>query len=122
MEEAITALKKGKLPGVDIIPAELIHASGKDMVDVLTSICNIVWKTGKWPRSCTQSLIITLPKKGNLKIIRSLISHPSKVLLRIILNRLKPEAEKIIAEEQAGFRAKRSTMEQVFNLRILGEK
>ena len=52
----------------------------------------------------------------------SLISHPSKVMLNIILNRLQPQAEEIIAEEQAGFRAGRSTSEQIFNLRILCEK
>ena len=43
-------------------------------------------------------------------------------MLKIILNRLKPQAEKIIAEEQAGFRAGRSTTKQIFNLRILCEK
>ena len=43
-------------------------------------------------------------------------------MLKIILNRLKPQAQKIIAEEQAGFRAGRSTTEQIFNLRILYEK
>ena len=43
-------------------------------------------------------------------------------MLKIILSRLKPQAEKIIAEEQAGFRAGRSTIEQIFNLRILCEK
>ena len=52
----------------------------------------------------------------------SLISHPSKVMLKTILNRLKPQAEKIIAEDQAGFRAERSTIEQIFNLCILWEK
>ena len=52
----------------------------------------------------------------------SLVSHPSKAMLTIILNRLKPQAEKIIAEEQAGFRAERSNTEQIFNFRILGEK
>ena len=75
----------------------------------------------------TQSLIITLPKKGNLQLCQnyrtiSLISHSSKVMLKVILNRLKPKAEEIIAEEQAGFRAGRSTTEQIFNLRILCEK
>ena len=75
----------------------------------------------------TQSLVITLPKKGNLQQCQnyrtiSFISHPSKVMLKIILNRLKPQAEKIIAEEQAGFRAVRSSTEQIFNLRILCEK
>ena len=43
-------------------------------------------------------------------------------MLKIILNRLKPQAEKIIAEEQAGFRVGRSTTEQIFNLRIFCEK
>ena len=43
-------------------------------------------------------------------------------MLKVILNRLKPQAEKIIAEEQAGFRAGRSTTEQIFSLRILCEK
>ena len=47
--------------------------------------------------------------------------YSSKVMLKIILNRLKPQAEKIIAKEQAGFRAGRSTTEQIFNLRILCE-
>ena len=51
----------------------------------------------------------------------SLIGHPSRVMLKVILNRLKPQAE-VIAEEQAGFRAGRSTTEQIFNLRILCEK
>ena len=72
-------------------------------------------------------MIITLPKKGNLQICNnyrtiSLISHPSKVMLKVLLNRLKPQAEEIIAEEQAGFRIGRSTTEQIFNLRIICEK
>ena len=74
-----------------------------------------------------QSLSITLPKKGNLQLCQnyrtiSLISHSSKVMLKVILNRLKPQAEDIIAEVQAGFRAGKSTTEQIFNLRILCEK
>ena len=48
--------------------------------------------------------------------------HPRKVMLRIVLNRLKPQEEKIIAEEQAGFRAGKSITEQIFNLCILCEK
>ena len=74
-----------------------------------------------------QSLVITFPKKGNLQQCQnyrtiSLISHPSKVMLKIVLNKLKLQVEKIITEEQAGFRAGRSTTEQFFNLRILCEK
>ena len=97
------------------------------MIDVLTEICNRIWRTGEWPTPWTQSLIITLPKKGNLQLCQNyrticLISHSSKVMLKVILNRLKPQAEEKIAEEQAGFRAGRSTTEHIFNLRILCEK
>ena len=71
--------------------------------------------------------MIPLPKKGNLKQCQnyrtiSLISHPSKVMLRVILNRLKSKAEELLSEEQAGFRAGRSTVEQIFNCRVLIEK
>ena len=97
------------------------------MTDMLLIICNQIWQTGEWPAPWTQSLIITLPKKGNQQLCQnyltiSLISHPSKVMLRILLNRLKPQAEEIIKEEQAGFRTGRSTTERIFNLRILYEK
>ena len=127
VEAAVKALKMGKSAGVDNIPAELVQAGGKAMIDILTTICNKIWKTGEWLATWTQSLVITLPKKGNLQLcqnyrIISLISHPNKVMLKIILNRLQPQAEEIIAEEQAGFRAGRSTTEQIFSLRILGEK
>ena len=54
--------------------------------------------------------------------ITTLIPHPSKILLRIILNRLIPQAEQILAEEQAGFRKSRSTIEQIINSRIIMEK
>ena len=97
------------------------------MIDVLTEICNRIWRTEEWSTPWTQSLIITLPKKGNLQLCQnyrtiSLISHSSKVMLKVFLNRLKPQAEEIIAEEQAWFRAGRSTTKQIFNLRILCEK
>ena len=122
MEAAVKALKMGKSVGVDNIPAELVQAGREAMIDILTTICNKIWKTGEWPTTWTQSLVITLPKKGNLQLCQnyktiSLVSHPTKVMLKIILNRLQPQAE-----EQAGFRAGRSTTEQIFNLRILREK
>ena len=130
VEAAVKALKMGKSIGVDNISADLVQAGGEAMIDILTAICNKIWKTGEWPTTWTQTLVITLPKKGNLQLCQnyrtcslfSLFSHPSKVILKIILNRLQPQAEEIIAEEQAGFRAGRSTTEQIFNLRILCEK
>ena len=115
VEIAVASLKKGKSAGVDNTPAELVQAGRETMIDVFTEICN---RTGEWPTPWTQSQIITLPKKGNLQLCQnyrtiSLISHSSKVMLKVFLNRLKPQAEEIIAEEQAGFRAGRSTTEQI---------
>ena len=120
-------MKKGKSPGIDNIPGELIQAGGEFMISALLNICNHIWINGKWPDNWTKSLVITLPKKGDLKVCNnyrtlSLISHPSKVLLRVILNRLKHQAKEKIAEEQAGFMKGRSTAEQIFNLRCIIEK
>ena len=120
-------MKKGKSAGVDNIPVELVKGCGEDLITALTTICNKIWQTGEWPTPWTQALVITFPKKSNLQQCQnyrtiSLISHPSKVMLKIILNRLEPQAEKIIAKGQAGFRAGKSTTEQIFNLRILCEK
>ena len=126
MEAAVQSLKKGKSEGVDKIAAVLVQAGEGDVITALPTIYNKIWQTGEWPTPWTQSLVITLPKKGDLQQCQnyqtiSLIGHPSKVMLKNKLSKLKPQAE-IITEEQAGFRADRSTTEQIFNLQILCEK
>ena len=92
------------------------------MTDILTAICNRIWVY-----HIDSVADYSLPQKGNRQICQnyrtiSLISHPSKVMLKVILNKLKCQAEEIIAEEHAGFRAGRSRTEQIFNLGILCEK
>ena len=82
MEAAVQSLKKWKSAGVDNISAELVQAGGEDVITVLTTICNKIWQTGEWPTPWTQSLVITLPRKGNMQQCQnyrtiSLISHPS---------------------------------------------
>ena len=67
VEAAVQSLKKGKSAGVDNVPAELVQAGGEDVITSLTTICNRIWQTGEWPTPWTQSLVITLPKKGNLQ-------------------------------------------------------
>jgi len=125
--QAIKSLKRGKSPGEDGVPGELLISGGEITVDIMHRICNKIWETGTWPRQWCRSVMIPIPKKGDLRKCTnyrtiSLISHPSKVMLRIILNRLTPGVERILSEEQAGFRAGRSTIEQIFNIRILGER
>ena len=127
MVAAVQSLEKGMSTGVDNIQAEKVQAGGGGSNNRSQDNLQQDFADRRMSTPCTQSLVITLPKKGNLQQcqnyrIISLISHPSKVMLKIILNRLEPQAEKIIAKGQAGFRAGKSTTEQIFNLRILCEK
>ena len=124
-EAAIRSLTTGKSPGADNIPAELLKHVGNDLVTVVTSLCQKIWETKQWPDEWAKPFIIPLPQKGNLQKCNnyrtiSLISHTSKIMLRVILKRLKAEAKEHLAEEQAG--AGRRTMEHIFNCRIMMEK
>ena len=79
------------------------------------------------PTEWTQSLVIPLLKKGNLKQCQnyrniSLISYPSKFMLRVNLSRLKAKAKELQAEEQSGFRPGRSPAENIFSSRVINEK
>ena len=67
VEAAVQSLKKRKSAGVDSIPAELVQAGREDVITDLTTICNKIWQTGELSTQWTQSLVITLPKKGNLQ-------------------------------------------------------
>ena len=104
VDTAVQSMKKGKSAGVDNIPVELVQEGGEDVITALTTICNKICQAGDWPTPWTQSLVITFTKKGNLQQCQnhrtiSLISHRSKVMLKITLDRLKPQAGKITASQ-----------------------
>ena len=78
----------------DRIPVELFQILKDDAVKVLHSICQHIWKTQQWPQDWKQSLFIPIPKKGSAKECSNyctiaLISHPSKVMLKILQARLQ---------------------------------
>ena len=116
VEAAVQSLKKRKSAGVDSIPAELVQAGAEVSHNNLT-IRFGRQGNGKPLRPSPWSS--HFPRKATCSQTISLISHSSKVMLKIILNRLKLHVEKITAEEQAGYRTVRSTTEHIFNLRIL---
>ena len=62
VEAAVQSLIKGKSPGLDNIPAELVQAGGEDVITTLTTIFYKIWQAGEWPTLWTQSSVITLPK------------------------------------------------------------
>ena len=106
------------------MPSQMLKNEGGATTTILTAICQKISRTKEWPKEWTQSLVIPLQKKCILEQYQhcrtiSLISHPSKIMLRVILNRLETQAEELLAEEQAGYRPSRSTVEQIFNSRVI---
>ena len=83
-----------KASGSDEIPAELFQLLKDDAVKVLHSICQQIWKIQQWPQDWKRSVFIPVPKKGNAKECSNyctitLTSHPSKVMLKILQDRLQ---------------------------------
>ena len=83
-----------KTSGGDRIPVKLFQTLKDDAVKVLHSICQQVWKTQQWPQDRKRSVFIPIPKKGNAKDCSNyrtiaLISHTSKVMLKILQGRVQ---------------------------------
>ena len=98
-----------KASGGDGIPVELFQILKDDAVKVLHSICQQVWKTQQWPQDWKRLVFIPIPKKGNAKECSNyrtiaLISHASKVMLKILQGRLQQYVNRELPEVQAGFR------------------
>ncbi|CAF3528318.1 unnamed protein product [Adineta steineri] len=124
---ALETLANGKAPGHDGISIECFKTIKEDTVKVLTKLCQQIWKTNKWPQDWKTSIFIPIPKKGNAKDCSNyrtiaLISHASKIMLKIIQRRLEPFLEREMPVTQAGFRKGRGTRDQIANLRWVMEK
>ena len=91
---ALESITMNKASGGDGIPGELFQILKDDAVKVLHSICQQIWKTQQWPKDWKRSVFIPIPKKGNAKECSNyctiaLISHASKVMLKILQARLQ---------------------------------
>ena len=94
---------------------------------VLHSICQQIWKTQQWPQSWKRSVFITIPKKDNAKERSNyspiaLISHTSKVMLKILQVRLQQYMNHELTDVQAGFRKGRGNRNQMANIRWIIKK
>ena len=103
-----------KASGGDGIPAELFQILKDDAVKVLHSICQQVWKAQQWPRHWKRSVFIPIPKKGNAKECSNyrtiaLISHTSKIMLKVLQARIQQYVNCELPDVQAGFRKGRRT-------------
>ena len=112
---------KIKASGADGIPAELFQILKDDAVKVPHSICQQIWKTQQWPQDWKRSVFILIPKKDNAKecsnyLKIALISHASKVVLKILQVRLQQYVNCELPDVQAGFRKGRGTRDQIANI------
>ena len=86
-----------------------------------------IWKTQQWPKDWKRSVFIPIPKKGNAKECSNyrtiaLISHASKVMLKILQARLQQHVNRELPDVQAGFRKGKGTRDQIANIRWIMEK
>ena len=113
--------------GSDGISVELFQILKDDAVKVLHSICQQIWKTQQWPQDWKSSVFIPIPKKGNAKECSNyctiaLISHASKVILKILQARLQQYVNRELPDVQGGFRKGRGTRDQTAHMLWIIEK
>ena len=111
---ALGSITMNNPSGGDGIPAELFQVLKDDAVKVLHSVCQQIWKTQQWSQDWKKSVFIPIPKKGNAKECSNyhtiaLISHASKVMLKILQARLQKYMNRELPDVQAGFRKGRGT-------------
>ena len=124
---ALGGITTYKASGGDGIPVELLQILKDDAVKVLHSICQQIWKTQQWTQDWKRSVFIPIPKKGNAKECScygtiALISHASKVMLKILQARLQQNMNHELPDVQAGFRKGRGVRGQIANIRWIMEK
>ena len=114
-----------KASGGDGIPVELLPILKDDAVKVV--IWQHIWNTQQWPQDWKRSVFIPIPRKGNAKessnyCTVALISHATKIMLKILQARLQQYVNHELPDVQAGFRKGRGTKDQIANIRWIMEK
>ena len=122
VKRTLGSITTNKASGGDEIPAELFQILKDNAMKVLYSIYQQVWKTQQQPQTWKTSVFIPVPKKGNAKECpnnhtTAFISHPSKVMLKILQARLQQYVNRELPDVQAGFRKGRGTRDQIANIR-----
>ena len=117
----LRSITTNKASGRDRIPVEVFQILKDDAVKVLHSICPQIWKTQQWPQDWKRSVFIPVPKQGNAKECSNyrtiaLISHTSKVMVKILQARLQHYVNCELPDVQAGFRKGRGTRDQITNI------
>ena len=111
----------------DGIPVELFQILKDDAVKVLHSVCQQIWKTQQWPQDWKRSVFISIPRKVKAKKFSNyctiaFISQASKVIFKILQDRLQQYMNCELTDVQTGFRKGRGTRDQIANIGWIIEK
>ena len=122
MKHAIKKLKNNKATGTDLIAAEMLKALDDGPIEKLTQLCNEIYNTGYWPKDLKDSIFIHIPKKPKATRCQeyrtiSIMSQVTKLLLKIVMDRMKMKVEAELDDAQRGFRQGKGTREGLLNLR-----
>ena len=118
---ALGSITRNKASGGDGISVKLFQILKDDVMKVLHSICQLIWKTQQWSQDWKRSAFIPIPRKGNAKECSNyrtiaLISHASKVMLKILQDRLQQYVNRELPDIQVGFRKGRGTRDQIASI------
>ena len=124
---ALESITMNKASGGDGISVELFQILKDDVVTVLHSTCQQIWKTQQWPQDWKRSVFIPIPNNDNAKELSNyctiaLISHASKVMLEILQARFQQYMNRELPDDQAGFRKGRGTRDQTANISWINKK
>ena len=124
---AIKQMKTGKSPGIDNICIELLKTDVITAGNIFTGLFSDIWTANEIPRDWNTNLIVKIPKKGDLQNCDNwrgitLLSMPSKIFCRVLLNRIEEAIDVNLRQEQAGFRRGKGCMDQIFSLRNIIEQ
>src|SRR6218665_391206 len=104
---ATKEMASGKNAGPDEVPAELFKYAGETTLDEMHRICTALWEAGEWPEDWMNLIFVPIPTKIDLgqcknSCTRALVAHASKIMLKIVLERIREKTESEINDEQAG--------------------
>ena len=124
---SLGSMTTNKVSGGDEIPVELFQILKADAIKVLHSLCQQIWKTKQWPQNLKWSVFFPIPKKGNAKECSnyhtiSLISHASKLILKILQASLQKYVNYELPDAQAEFIKGRGTRDQISSIPWIIEK
>jgi exonuclease III len=124
---AIKEMKKNKAVGVDGIPAEFLKSLGENATQELIELCMEMYEQGIWPEDFTKVVMIPLQKKANAVECEdyrtiSLISHASKIMLKVLTRRIDYKVKDFLGQNQFGFRKGCGTRDAIGVMRVLCER